>query len=51
MRVILAIWLVVAFGIVASAADKYNGPRPPKPDLPYLVHADHLIPTEAGQAR
>lgn len=32
---------VLAFG------QKYTGPRPPKPDLPYLVHADNLIPTEA----
>ena len=32
-------------------AQKYDGPRPPKPDLPYLVHADNLVPTEAGEAR
>ena len=32
-------------------ADKYAGPRPPKPDLPYLMHADNLIPTENGEAR
>lgn len=33
------------------AAEKYTGPRPPKPDLPYLVHADNLAPTEASVAR
>ncbi len=33
------------------ADEQYSGPRPPKPDLPYLVHADNLIPTEAGEAR
>lgn len=33
------------------AADKYDGPRPPLPDLPYLVHADNLIATEAGEAK
>jgi hypothetical protein len=32
------------------AAD-YTGPRPPKPDMLYLVHADNLIPTEAGDAK
>ncbi|MBV8842904.1 MAG: hypothetical protein JO307_08845 [Bryobacterales bacterium] len=32
------------------AAD-YDGPRPPKPDLLYLVHADNLIPTEAAEAK
>lgn len=34
----------------ALAADRYNGPRPPKPDLLYLVHADNLVPTEAVEA-
>jgi hypothetical protein len=48
--------LVVALGCVCSGwlaaeDEKYSGPRPPKPDLPYLVHADNLIPTEAGEAR
>src|SRR5215203_2126585 len=33
------------------AAEKYNGPRPPKADLPYLVHADNLIETEVGKAQ
>jgi hypothetical protein len=28
----------------------YKGPKPPKQDLPYLVHADKLIPTDAGEA-
>jgi hypothetical protein len=32
------------------AADPYNGPRPPKPDLPYLVHADNLVATEEADA-
>ena len=33
------------------AADKYDGPLPPKPDIPYLLHASNLIETEVGQAR
>jgi hypothetical protein len=32
-------------------ADKYTGPRPPKADLPYLMHADDLIPTESAEAK
>ena len=48
--------LVVALGCVCSGLlpaeeEKYSGPRPPKPDLPYLVHADNLVATEAGEAR
>ena len=46
----LALLLTLAMG-VALAADKYDGPRPPKPDLVYLVHADNLIPTEALEAK
>lgn len=30
--------------------EKYAGPRPPKPDWPYLLHASSLIPTELAQA-
>lgn len=34
----------------AAWSQKYDGPRPPKPDLPYIKHASSLIPTEAGEA-
>ncbi len=47
--------LLVALGCVCSGLgladeEKYSGPRPPKADVPYLVHADILVETEAGQA-
>jgi hypothetical protein len=32
-------------------AEKYTGPRPPKADVPYLLHADNLIETEVGKAK
>jgi hypothetical protein len=41
----------VCSGLASAEEEKYSGPRPPKPDLPYLMHADTLIPTEAGEAR
>jgi hypothetical protein len=44
---VLALFVCVA----ALAADKYSGPRPPKPDVPYLMHADTLVPTEASEAK
>ena len=34
-----------------GADEKYDGPVPPKPDLPYLLHAKSLTETEAAQAR
>ena len=45
---ILCLGLAAVF---AATAQKYDGPRPPKPDLPYLKHADTLIPTEAATAK
>jgi hypothetical protein len=36
---------------VAASAQKYDGPRPPKKDVIYLLHADNLIPTETGEAK
>jgi hypothetical protein len=44
------IWLALAVA-VAAPAQKYDGPVPPKPDLPYLKHGDTLIPTEAIEAK
>jgi hypothetical protein len=32
-------------------AQKYTGPRPPQPDMLYLVHADNLVPTEVSDAK
>lgn len=43
---------VAALILTASAwAQKYTGPRPPKPDVLYLVHADTLISTEVSEAK
>ena len=43
----------LAFLIAGSliAAEKYSGPVPPKPDVPYLLHASSLVETETAQAR
>ncbi|MDE3167873.1 MAG: hypothetical protein KGN36_18880, partial [Acidobacteriota bacterium] len=35
----------------AAWAQTYAGPRPPRNDLPYLKHADNLVPTEASEAK
>ena len=32
-------------------AQSYSGPRPPKKDMIYIVHADNLIPTETSDAK
>jgi hypothetical protein len=29
----------------------YNGPRPPKADIPYLLHANNLVETESVEAK
>ena len=43
--------LVTLCAAAALAQSKYTGPRPPKPDLPYLLHASNLEPTEAVEAK
>ncbi len=35
---------------LAEAQEKYSGPKPPKKDLPYLLHGDKLVPTEVEKA-
>jgi hypothetical protein len=47
LKVLLPIMVVAC----AATAQKYDGPRPPKPDLPYLKHAETLLPTESVEAK
>ena len=44
----LALYFAAAF---AAAAQTYTGPRPPQTDLPYLKHAENLVPTEVLEAK
>lgn len=50
-RRLFALSLFLASGAALSWTADYTGPKPPKPDMLYLVHADNLIPTEAGDAK
>jgi hypothetical protein len=45
------LFILVTFAAAGLCADKYDGPRPPKPDVLYLVHADNLVPTETADAK
>ena len=47
----IAAFVIGLAGVAALAADRYDGPRPPKQDLLYLVHADNLVPTESTEAK
>ena len=46
---ILCLLLVMAAWLAAD--DIYDGPPPPKADLPYLLHATKLTETEVAKAR
>ncbi len=46
----LAALLVCAAAGLAQE-EPYSGPRPPKPDVPYLMHADNLVETEVSEAK
>lgn len=41
----------LAATVLWAQADKYTGPKPPKSDLPYILHARTLVETDAGSAR
>lgn len=41
---------LVLLSAILAAATKYSGPRPSKPDILYLQHADNLIETEVTDA-
>ena len=43
--------LALVVSTSAALSQKYDGPKPPKPDLPYLKHADTLLATEAVTAK
>jgi hypothetical protein len=46
------LWMVGCVAVVVAArAQKYDGPLPAKPDLPYIKQAAMLIPMEATEAR
>jgi hypothetical protein len=51
MRPPLRATLLVALVAGPLLAEKYNGPRPPKADVPFLLHADNLLETEAATAK
>ena len=42
---------ILLLATLAVRADDYTGPRPPKADVLYLVHASNLIPTEVTEAQ
>ena len=46
-RLLLTLLLVAA----AAPGQKYAGPRPSKPDVPFLLHADNLVSTEVTEAK
>lgn len=42
---------ILFFAVVCCGyGEDYKGPRPPKPDVPYLLHATTLVETEAAEA-
>lgn len=50
MRSMYRLFLTFGVALGCFAADRYTGPRPPKTDIPYLMHADNLIEPESAVA-
>ncbi|MBM3740274.1 MAG: hypothetical protein FJW39_31355 [Acidobacteria bacterium] len=49
MRV--ALLAAAGSALLFAQGDKYTGPTPPKPDVPYLLHATNLVEMETGEAK
>jgi hypothetical protein len=49
-RVVACSFLAFALAAALTAQGRYDGPRPEKADLPYLLHARNLVETEPGEA-
>ena len=49
--ILVAAGLMVLWQSGLAQKKTYSGPRPSKTDIPFLLHADNLIPTETGEAR
>ena len=45
------LFLMAAAALTPAFAEKYSGPRPTKPDVPFLLHANKLVSTEVAQAK
>ena len=43
--------IVLLLGGLTLLAEDYKGPRPPKPDMLYLLHASTLVPTDVAEAQ
>ncbi|MBY0507316.1 MAG: hypothetical protein K2X03_25605 [Bryobacteraceae bacterium] len=43
--------LSLAIAGTLLAQDRYKGPRPPKSDIPYLLHANQLVETDSSEAQ
>jgi hypothetical protein len=48
---LLALALLIGCATTAQSQKKYSGPKPPKADLPYLLHAGVLVETESLMAK
>ena len=44
---------LLAIALLGSlfAQDRYKGPKPPKNDIPYLLHANNLVETDLSEAQ
>ena len=49
-RAVLAAVPFSLAGMTLMADEPYNGPLPPKKDIPYIKHADHLVETQSENA-
>ena len=48
---LLVLTLLLGCATAALGQKKYSGPKPPKSDIPYILHAGNLVETESQMAK
>ena len=51
MNMIAKTLTLALLGLTLLAQDRYKGPKPPKSDIPYLLHAANLVETDTAEAQ
>jgi hypothetical protein len=51
MPIRLSLFFLMVCCAALPQSSKYSGPRPPKADVPYLLHAASLLETEVAEAQ
>ena len=50
-RIVVRVAAIACLVAAVLCAQRYKGPVPPKPDLPYIIHGENLVATDVAEAK